>query len=62
MRKYITFIAFALLYSSDVFARTLHASDIDPTDMFSQISLIVGSVVAFLTFIYGSKRVLAFIG
>lgn len=62
MKNFITYIILALLLVSDGFSAVIVASDVDPTNMVEQISLIVASVVAFLTFIMGSRRVLKFIG
>ncbi len=47
---------------SDVQSAPLLASDIDPSNANEQIALIVTSLVAFLAFIMGSKRVLKFLG
>jgi len=62
MKKHITILFVLLLIVSNAFSANLQASDIDPTDMIEQISIVVVSIVAFLTFIMGSRRVLKFLG
>ena len=60
MQKVSLVILILIFMVSDSFA--LVASDIDPTNAFEQISLIVASIVAFLVFILGARRVLNFLG
>ncbi|WP_324170986.1 hypothetical protein [Sulfurimonas sp.] len=62
MKKYIINIFIFLMIVSDVQSAPLLASDIDPSNANEQIALIVTSLVAFLAFIMGSKRVLKFLG
>lgn len=62
MKKHITILFVLLLIVSNAFSAELQASDIDPTNMIEQISIVVVSIVAFLTFIMGSRRVLKFLG
>ena len=62
MKNAITNLLILLLLVSDAFSADIVASDIDPTNMIEQISIIVASIVSFLVFIMGSKRVLKFIG
>jgi len=62
MKKLITTIFLLTLIVSDTFSASLVASDIDPSNALEQISIIVASIVSFLTFIMGSKRVLKFLG
>ncbi|WP_321777796.1 hypothetical protein [Sulfurimonas sp.] len=62
MKKYIINIFIFLLIVSDVQSAVLVASDIDPSNANEQMALIVTSLVAFLAFIMGSKRVLKFLG
>jgi hypothetical protein len=58
------FNLFIILFmsSSSAFSATLVASDVDPSGALEQISLIVASIVSFLVFLMGSKRVLKFLG
>lgn len=46
------------LICSGAFGAELKASDINPTSMFEQISLVVASIVAFLAFMMGTKKLL----
>lgn len=62
MKNAITIILVITFVFSDAFSAPLLASDIDPTSAIEQISLIVASIVSFLAFIMGSKRVLKFLG
>jgi len=62
MQKSTLIVMVILLFSQSAFARSLNASDVDPSNFFENISIIVAAVVSFLTFIYGSKRVLKFLG
>ena len=63
MRKsFITIILFSILIVSDGNCAKLVASDVDMSNAIEQISIVVGAVFSFLTFIYGSKRVLKFLG
>ena len=50
------------LFVFNAFCGNLNASDVDPSNFFENIMIVVAAVVSFLTFIYGSKRVLKFLG
>ncbi len=60
MKKTITYLLLLSIIVSDSFS--LVASDIDSSNAIEQIAIIVASIVSFLVFIYGSKRVLRFLG
>lgn len=62
MKNVITSLLILFLLSSNAFSADLLASDIDPSNMIEQVSIIVGSIVSFLGFIMGSRKVLNFIG
>jgi len=58
MKKVTTTMIILLLICSGAFASELKASDIDPSSMFEQISLVVASIVAFLAFMMGTRKLL----
>lgn len=62
MKNALTTLFIFIFIASDAFSAPLVASDIDPSNMIEQISIIVAAIVSFLAFIMGSKRVLKFIG
>lgn len=62
MKKKITIILALAFIVSDSLCVPVKASDIDPSNAIEQIAIIVASIVSFLTFIMGSRRVLKFLG
>lgn len=62
MKHTLTIIILLLIISSESFSADLHASDINASSCIDDISLIVVSIVSFLTVIMGSRKVLRFIG
>ena len=61
-KTFITTILIFLIIASNAMCADLNASDVDMSNVIIDMSIVVGAVFSFLTFIYGSKRVLKFLG